>query len=239
MAKMIGLSRSLKIEWLNKTVEFIKLNMPEQEIKTALNEYLSFEIASPYTLRKTREILLNIWVRTSKNHRDIKSLALVLFDKGETEKLVCHWSMMLLAYPVFYDICSLIGRLTSLEDNFTGKQLKTKLFDMWGERTTLFHSTDKIFYTLKSLHVIQTIKPGNFTALKYKVTKAEVIELLVLVHMNLNNNAYCEISDISKAQEFFPFKFNILIELLHNSELFTLNNFGGKVVVSLAANYIA
>ena len=37
MAKMVGLSRSIKLEWLNKTVELIKEGKTETEIKEALN----------------------------------------------------------------------------------------------------------------------------------------------------------------------------------------------------------
>jgi hypothetical protein len=63
MAKIIGLSRSIRLEWLNKTVELVLEGKNETQIKDELNEYLSFEIKSPTVLRKTREILMNIWVK--------------------------------------------------------------------------------------------------------------------------------------------------------------------------------
>ena len=62
MAKMVGLSRNLKLQWLNKVVELALGELTEQEIKDQLNEYLSFEISSQTNIRKTREILMNIWV---------------------------------------------------------------------------------------------------------------------------------------------------------------------------------
>ena len=61
MGKMVGLSRNLKMAWLNKAVELLSENLPEQDYKDRLNEYLSFEIKSPTNLRKTREILMNLW----------------------------------------------------------------------------------------------------------------------------------------------------------------------------------
>ena len=60
MAKMVGLSRNLKLQWLNKVVELALGELTEQEIKDQLNEYLSFEISSQTNIRKTREILMNI-----------------------------------------------------------------------------------------------------------------------------------------------------------------------------------
>ena len=62
MAKMVGLSRKLKLPWLKYTVDLVADGTSESEIKDKLNEYLSYEIESPTVLRKTREILMNIWV---------------------------------------------------------------------------------------------------------------------------------------------------------------------------------
>ena len=62
MAKMVGLSRNLKLIWLNKVVELVLEGLPENEIHDQLNDYLSYEISSPTNLRKTREILMCNWV---------------------------------------------------------------------------------------------------------------------------------------------------------------------------------
>ena len=58
---MVGLSRNLKLPWLNKAAELCSSDLTEQEIKDQLNEYLSYEITSPTNLRKTREILMKLW----------------------------------------------------------------------------------------------------------------------------------------------------------------------------------
>ena len=78
MAKMVGLSRNLKLQWLNKVVELVLDDLKEEEIKEQLNEYLSFEIESPTNIRKTREILMNIWVYENDYSGKIKATALEL-----------------------------------------------------------------------------------------------------------------------------------------------------------------
>ena len=60
MAKMVGLSRNLKLSWLNHAVELVSSDLTENEIKEKLNEYLGFEIGSSTNVRKTREILMCI-----------------------------------------------------------------------------------------------------------------------------------------------------------------------------------
>jgi hypothetical protein len=63
--------------------------------------------------------------------------------------------MMLLKYPVFVDMCGLIGKLTLIQDTFSTAWLKDKLFEEWGERTTILHSSHKILQTLKYLGAIE------------------------------------------------------------------------------------
>ena len=61
MAKMVGLSRTIKLPWLNKAAKLYQENLSQEEYKAQMNEYLSFEIESAIVLRKTREILMNVW----------------------------------------------------------------------------------------------------------------------------------------------------------------------------------
>ena len=140
MAKMVGLSRKLKLPWLKYTVDLVADGTAESEIKDKLNEYLSYEIDSPTVLRKTREILMNIWVYDNPYSSCLKSEAVQLIEKYPEYAVSINWCMMLAAYPVFLDMCKLIGKMSEFQDEITLAQLKQKLFDEWGERTTLYHS---------------------------------------------------------------------------------------------------
>ena len=140
MAKMVGLSRKLKLPWLKYTVDLVADGTSESEIKDKLNEYLSYEIESPTVLRKTREILMNIWVYDNPYSSCLKSEAVQLIERYPEYAVSINWCMMLAAYPVFLDMCKLIGKMSEFQDEITLAQLKQKLFDEWGERTTLYHS---------------------------------------------------------------------------------------------------
>jgi len=231
MAKMVGLSRSIKLEWLNKTVDLILQGKTEEQIKEELNEYLSFEIKSSTNLRKTREILMTIWVRTPDDLVKIKDLALKLFVNKKSNLMAIHWCMILLAYPVFVDVCGLIGKLTNIQETFTTAWLKDKLFELWGERTTLLHSSDKILQTLKLIGAIENEKVGVYRVKQYPVTDSNTIQLIIMTTIKLYEKAYYEISELSSIPQMFPFLFAVSHEMLYNSDQFSLNNFGGKVVL--------
>lgn len=233
MAKMIGLSRPIKLEWLNKTAELVLEGKDETQIKDELNEYLSFEIKSAINLRKTREILMTIWVRTPEELSTLKQLALEAYKDEKSNKLALHWSMMLVAYPVFCDVCALIGKLTNIQDTFTTSWLKEKLFEMWGERTTLFHSSDKILQTLKLIGAIENEKVGVYRIKKYPVTDSKTIQVLLLAILSLKEKAYYEVVELSSVPQTFPFEYSVSYEWLHDSDLFTLSNFGGKIMLTV------
>jgi hypothetical protein len=233
MAKIVGMSRSIKLDWLNKTVELLLVSKDETQIKEELNEYLSFEIKSPIVLRKTREILMNIWVRTPENILDLKQLALEAYKDEKSNKLALHWSMMLVAYPIFSDICALIGKLTNIQDTFTTSWLKEKLFEMWGERTTLYHSGNKIIQTLKLMGVIENTKLGVYRINRYHLSDVKTIQVLLMALIRLKEKAYYEVAEMSSIPQAFPFEYDVSLEWFHNSDLFNLSNFGGKIVVTV------
>ena len=147
MAKMVGLSRNLKMQWLNKTAELVMEGLSEKEIHDQLNEYLSFEISSPTNLRKTREILMYIWVYENEIGSKLKNEAISIIKDLPEYALEVHWCMMMAAYPVFDDMCKLIGKMSEFQDEIALSQIKQKLYDEWGERTTLLHSVDKLIST--------------------------------------------------------------------------------------------
>lgn len=47
MSKIIGMSRNINLDWLNKVAELYMEGKSEEEINDDLNEYLSLEIKAP------------------------------------------------------------------------------------------------------------------------------------------------------------------------------------------------
>ena len=233
MKKIIGFSRNLKIHWLNKIVELVSEFTDQDVIKRKLNEYLSYEIKSETNLRKTREILLNIW--SYKN--DIienKQEVLDLMKKHPECSIAINYAMILCTYPVFYDICSIIGRNSDFKEEITLNQLKSKLYDEWGERTTIYHSTDKIIATLKELNIISAKKPGQYLINKAQISNQEVINFLIMVSLKLGGSQnYFSLKNISELPILFPFEFKICEKTISEDKKFTLNTFGNNVSLTL------
>ena len=232
MSKLVGMSRMVKPEWLDKTVEYIIGDDDEAIIKDKINDYLSYEINSPTNLRKTREILFNVWVRPKESAPHIHEVAVKAYMSDRSDKMALNWAMILLAYPVFGDVAARIGKLSMIQDTFTTAWLKEKLSEEWGGRSTLVHSCDKLLQTLKAIGAIENTKTGTYRIRKHEVTDEHSISVLLMCLLALNRQAYYEISELVSNPLFFPFDFSVTLDWLHHSPLFNLSNFGGKLVLA-------
>ena len=233
MAKMVGISRNLKLPWLNEVVRLYAECLDDNQIKERLNEYLSFEIGSPTVLRKTREILMNIWVYENDYTAALRDEALRLFQKDSDYALPVHWCMMLAAYPVFQDMCRLIGKIGEFEETITTKQIKQKLFDEWGERSTLYHSSDKLISTLKALEALDSEKTGVYSIKKHEFSKPEIVDFLLYAMMKIDDAGYYSLLDLENSVYLFPFEYKVSKEAILMDERFTTGTFGGELSISL------
>lgn len=236
MSKMVGLSRNLKMTWLNKAVELLSENLPEQEYKDKLNEYLSFEIKSPTNLRKTREILMNLWYYGNPETESLRTQARALIEKDSDNSLAAHWSIILATYPIFVDVSRIIGKLSEFEEEFTIQQLKQKIFDEWGERATLFHSINKIIATMKAMGALKAEKPGHYTIVKHEVRDDKVNALLASAGMTVEDKENFTLQDLREMSYMFPLKYQIEREMLMMNDMFTITNIGGEMMVRLTAS---
>ena len=233
MAKMVGLSRNLKLPWLNEVARMYAEGLDENQIKDQLNEYLSFEITSPTNIRKTREILMNIWVYENDYTAALRDEALRLFKKDSDYALPVHWCMMLAAYPVFQDMCRLIGKIGEFEETITTKQIKQKLFDEWGERSTLYHSSDKLIATLKALEALDSEKTGVYSIKKHEFSKPEIVNFLLYAMMKIDDAGYYSLLDLENSVYLFPFEYKVSKEAILMDEKYTTGTFGGELSISL------
>ncbi len=233
MAKMVGLSRNLKLPWLNEVVRLYVEGLEDDQIKEQLNEYLSYEIGSPTVLRKTREILMNIWVYENDYTDSLRNEALRLIQKDSDYALPVHWCMMLAAYPVFRDMCRLIGKIGEFEEKITMKQIKQKLFDEWGERSTLYHSIDKLVATLKALDVLESSKVGVYSIKTHSFSKPEIVNFLLYTMMKIDDVGYYSLLNLENSLYLFPFEYQVSKESIMADDRFMLGTFGGEISFSL------
>ncbi len=232
MAKMVGFLCPLKAEWLNKVVSLSNEGMKAENIKEALNNYISFELKSPDNIRKSREMLLNLWVYPFDDEKAnlIRQQALEEIKNGNEDKLALHWCMLLLTYPVFSDVAEMIGKLTMMQDTFSIAWLKGKMAEQWGERATLLRSVEKVLQTMRQMGIVES-KSGVYTARHCEIKNDATKKIILKTILALNLKAYYEPAELVNIPQMFPFEFTVDSDLIFGSQEFELGNFGGSPVV--------
>ncbi len=176
---------------------------------------------------------MHTWFYENEYSPKLQKYALELFQKYPDNALEIHWCMLLAAYPIFGDICRLIGKMSEFQHEITLAQLKQKVFDEWGERATLFHSIDKLIATMKALDVLYCDKPGKYHIKYHKVNQQEVAIFMVYTMLHTDTNGYHAFQDLSNAKCFFPFEYHIGKEELMQDNRFVVNNIGGDLLISV------
>lgn len=235
MAKMVGYACSIRLPWLNKAVQMLEENFPEAEYKEKMNEYLSFEIDSPTRLRKTREILMNVWYYPSEELDNTRKEAIALLSKHPEYSAPIQYCMLCLTYPVFADVCKIMGKLYEFQEEITNFALKQKLYDEWGERGTLEATTRRITLTLKEMDILKNEVKTRYTLHKIEITNNDVIDFIITQGMKLDGSSYYSYSEMNTLYIMFPFEYQISKEMLMEKDKYVMTGFGGEISFTLKA----
>lgn len=233
MAKTVGYACSIKLPWIRKTIQMLDEGLDETAFKQELNDYLAFEIEGATTLRKTREILMNIWYYESEETASFRKTALELIDKHPDELMPISLCMLYLTYPVVADICKYMGRLFEAHDVITNAILKQKLYDEWGERGTLETTSRRVTLTLKNFDVLEEAARTRYVLKKTAISDDDIVGFMLAVAMKIDNGSYYSFAELSEFNILFPFEFDISKEYILRDDRFMATHFAGEMTISL------
>ena len=235
MAKTFCFTRSIKLAWLDKVVELVLEGLTIKEIKTQLDEYLSYEVKDKTNIGKARNILIKIWADVDESNQGIRDTALLLYKKYPDCAIALHWGMMLLAYSIFSDLCRLVGRANELSDVITLKQIQNRLYDDWGESSTLYYSIQKLMSSLKNIGVLSSEKAGTYKVKIHKIECPDVVDFLLYIFMKIDGGSYYTFADLSSLTYMFPFEYTVSKEHLMLNKRFNVTTFDGQFAIALNA----
>jgi hypothetical protein len=163
MLDRIGFDRIVRLDWLDKTVELYSRERELKNVKPALDHYLRDAVGGD-NRRKTINILIRTWVNVEPGHTALRDRALELFrNTGRNERIAIHWCMLLLAYPIFGNLTAAAGRLLDLQEEFALGMIKRRIYELWGERSTLQYAVEKMARSITDWGLIENgDRPGEY-----------------------------------------------------------------------------
>lgn len=203
----IGFDRLIRLPWLDRAALLAGELRESTALHGEIEQFLALDLAGKDARRKTANVLTRVWWRTSAQHEPLRDEALARFPGCHPDdRLFLHWGMVLLAYPLFYQVAGVAGRLLRLQGSLRLAQLNSRIAAQWGHRSTLDTVLPRILYSMLDWQALQTTEqPGVYCA-GQPISAADPATLRWLLEAAMTaNGSDRPLSDLLRAAELFPF----------------------------------
>jgi len=223
--KRIGFSRNITLEWLDETARYAAEMGSHEKVRKAL-DYTITSHEGQEAKRKTIDVLIRTWARVPDEHNNLRDQAITFLSEIKpNEKIWLHWGLLLLAYPIFYDVSNTIGRLIAIQGNVTTSQIKRSIVKEWGDRTTLNKTVSRIIQSLKDWNILQSSENNTHQLTRKKETTNVQLQIWIIeALLNADPSKIITLQDISRIPSLYPFIINLSTTQIINSKRFEIIN---------------
>ena len=207
----IGFDRLIRLRWLDRAALLAAELRDADKLHQAVLAQLAGELPGVAARRKTANVLTRIWWRVPDEHLPLRDEALAQI-KGCTpeERLMYHWGMCLLAYPIFRDVAATVGRLLRLQGVVRQAQVVSRISAEWGNRSTLETAVPRIVrsYVDWGVLVVAEEKGAYRASLPHTIAQPRPAQWL-FQSTSRSRGADVSPSDFLHAVELFPFALSV------------------------------
>ena len=205
MAERVGMARNITEEYLNTVANCKIADKPLLEARDILNALIGTRIHAETNIKNTRVVLLNTWYRNDPWFQD--TCVALARNLPESERLPLHWALLMVAYPVFFDLCTIIGGMLEYRDEVGATQIKERIFETWGARTTLLHAMSKNLQTMKDMRILRPLtRNGTYEPIRHGVDDKNIVCVLVAAILKCAAHEYMTWEQIVHHPAMFPFE---------------------------------
>lgn len=216
----LGIKQTIQKEWMDRTVQMILAGMPEGEIRSELDAYLSTQKQSGgIGERGTKTYgmaisLLASWFAPEDDLRLFRDYALEIAKKFPTNKwLPLHWAILSAAYPFWFNVARQVGRLLNLQSHVTQSQIFGRLKEQYGDRETVSRNAR---YTVRSFIAWGALKDSSTKGCYEKAPHVEITDtnlaiLMIEAALLATPEAKGALGLLLNNPAFFPFQLPVMI----------------------------
>lgn len=236
MQKSIGLSRTVRLDWLDTTATLCLENRPHAEIRRELDRLV--EPAQPGPVERARivDTLVRIWV---KGDPDLKTNALALYPHLSTreDRLCLHYGIILAQYPFFRLCAATLGQIARTEDTVNRKIIKDRVAAEMGNLGSIERAVERLFKTWVDWRILAPA--GNNLIFKIysrniSAPKLELEKWLLSCALCAHPSDAIPFADLVALPELFPFRFSISVDDLRRDTKFEVQRQGGGMEMVMA-----
>jgi len=122
--------------------------------------------------------------------------------------LPLHWGMSMVAYPFFATIAELTGRLLRLQESVTLNQLRKRIVEQVGERSTAIRAGQRVVRSIIEWGVLRDAKkPGHYEVGGVrKVDDGPLAQWLLEASLRASGKDSADIAALTRSPCLFPFE---------------------------------
>lgn len=156
VVRSVGFDRKIRLVWLETVAGWTASGMPEAEIRAKLDLLLEGEVKGKEARKKTKTVLLRTWLFPSEGLQALRDQGLSLLVRtNNSERLALHWGMVCASHPVVWEIASVVGRLLRLQGEASLSQVRARIVEIYGERSTVVRASQRILRSFADWRILE------------------------------------------------------------------------------------
>lgn len=216
MDKGIGFNRNIKLEWLNATAAFCTETDDPAEIRARLEPVLAQDRTGTDAIRKSIDILINIWLKSHDIAPDLQQQAVTYFQATTVpdDRIWLHYGLTMLYYPFFRQCAAAIGQLSRYQDAVTNKVVVKRMTDELGQLGSLERSVQRVIASLRDWGIMTSSDQRYAYAPQHQVFGASRLELeawFLACTLQAHPVEELAFADLLNLPALFPFRFTVTI----------------------------
>ena len=212
--QMIGYNRTVKLKWLDETLDLYLAGMSDADIHQSLRDRLKGEMSvgrepKRGSREKTITLLLKTWVRVPKALRATRDDGIKrLQGVRRADRLPFHWGMTMAAYPFWRVVADVTGRLFRLQGTVAPLQVQRRAKELLGEREVVARSTRYVLRAFADWGVIDdSRKKGEYSPVPpIQITDLKTVVWLLEAAVLSMPGTSVDFASLVKAPSLFPFR---------------------------------
>lgn len=186
----VGIQRELRLEWFDQAARLHGMSFSKSEARTEIYSYLDTApgFGKPPSLQtKTyvANVLIKTWIAPEPDLVALRDEAFIKLQQDPDLRFPLHWCLLGAAYPFWFAVASLIGRLLNLQDQVTQGQIVNRLKEKYGDRQTVSRRARYIIRSLVAWGALQDSKVKGCYERKIPVDIADEIVAILMIESAL------------------------------------------------------
>jgi hypothetical protein len=209
----VGIQRELHIEWFDQAARLQSMGYSKSDARQEIYAYLDaapgFE-TTPSLQTKTyiANALIKSWLAPDQDLIPLRNAALQLLQENPNMRLPIHWSLLGAAYPFWFSVAAVIGRLLNLQSQVTQLQIVSRLKEKFGDRQTVSRRARYVIRSFVAWGILKDVdtKGCYEKAALVSISEPDLAILMLESALLATPEAKCALRLLLTNPAFFPFQ---------------------------------